>query len=740
MTINVSYLKPNPFPDTDLPLLEFQQSFLRWVLLIVGLPSILWQLFETTQLLLLFCLVMNILAAWLIGKHLYLAGMVLFFAISVYFIGLAAVDLTPSLTLMISFLPFIMGICFGLWGGGLSYLGMIAVMQVLGYFLPEAGLDETYWSIVLLGAVLLVFSLVIRYWMVSLINLYFEYYARAMTELGEARHQRVEMKQMQEDLTHTNTEMARLTKQLKVLNQVAEEARQAKENFVSMVSHELRTPLNMIIGFSEVITQTPAVYGSRLPPTLLADISSIQRNSQHLLELVNDVLDLSQVEMGNLAISREWCTIQGILLEAFEVIRPLFDSKGLYLKSVTQDLDPKQQQAIFCDKTRVREIIINLLSNAGRFTEQGGVTVGVKYENHQVIVSVQDTGPGISPENQVKLFEPFQQLDSSIRRRYGGSGLGLAISKRFVELHGGKMWLTSEVGRGTTFFFSLPISISETQGDFLPSTRWVNTYAIQEPRRRAFKGGFDTPKPRIIVLEEGQTIRHLIHRYLDDVEILSVSDIAQAIESVNQFPSQMMLINHPQATNLITNFAAQSQLPFGLPILAFWMPDGKDFADSIKANGYLVKPVGKDMLLDTIARYGDQIKRILLVDDNPEIIQLFGRILSSANRGFEILRASDGQQALELLRSRKPDMMILDLIMPEKNGFQVLEEKAGDEAIREIPVVVITAQDPAGLPKISQSVTLSREGGFSSRDLLELIKSLGGMDSSANLLANTKYQ
>ena len=199
------------------------------------------------------------------------------------------------------------------------------------------------------------------------------------------------------------------------MNQVAEEARQAKRQFVANVSHELRTPLNMIIGFREMITQAPQVYSDELPASLLSDIAAIQRNSQHLSQLVNDVLDLSQIEAERIVLSREWASAQETVEEATTSVRALFDSKDLHLET---DVPPDLPD-VFCDSTRIRQVLINLLSNAGRFTERGGVRVRVGREADRLVVSVEDTGPSIAKEDQDRIFEPFQQLDNSIRRRHG---------------------------------------------------------------------------------------------------------------------------------------------------------------------------------------------------------------------------------------------------------------------------------------------------------------------------------
>jgi len=213
---------------------------------------------------------------------------------------------------------------------------------------------------------------------------------RAQQKVKEARDQRLELKQVQQDLILATSELARLSDRLKALHQVAEEARRAKEAFVANVSHELRTPLNMIIGFSEMITELPQVYGAKLPPALLADVAAIQRNSQHLAKLVDDVLDLSQVEAGRMALSKEWASLQEVTDEAALAVRALFESKGLYLETAV----PTDLPRAFCDSTRIRQVVLNLLSNAGRLTAQGGVRVSAQSAKGEVVVSVADTGPG----------------------------------------------------------------------------------------------------------------------------------------------------------------------------------------------------------------------------------------------------------------------------------------------------------------------------------------------------------
>jgi signal transduction histidine kinase/CheY-like chemotaxis protein len=540
-------------------------------------------------------------------------------------------------------------------------------------------------------------------------------FEQARRNMEEARDQRVELKQIQEDLIQANRELTRLSDRLKVMHQVAEEARQAKEEFVANVSHELRTPLNMIIGFSEVITQSPQVYGDSLPPALLADIAAIRRNSQHLAKLVDDVLDLSQIEAGRMGLSKGWTSLQDIIGAASMAVRSLFESKGLYLETeVPSDLPP-----VFCDSTRTRQVVLNLLSNAGRFTEQGGVRLKAGREDDRVVVSVSDTGSGIALEDQEKLFEPFQQLDVSIRRRQGGSGLGLAISKRFVEMHGGQMWLESSVGVGTTIYFSLPLetvppTVSASDG----AQRWFSPYQQYEARTRRSKAPVPRLAPRFVILEKGDTLQRLFRRYMDDVEIISIQEVEQAIAELNHSPAQALIVNAPLFEQMPVPMAELTNLPYGTPAVAYWVPGADEAAQRLGVVRYLVKPVTRRTLLSTLEELGGRIESVLLVDDKSEVLQLFARMLSSAQREYRVLRAASGQQALSMLRERQPDVMMLDLIMPGMDGFQVLREKSQDPSIREIPVVVVSAKDPTGEPIVSDTLTVTRSGGLSARDLL----------------------
>ena len=550
------------------------------------------------------------------------------------------------------------------------------------------------------------------------------YFEQMRVEMDGFRDQRLEMGRIQEDLVQANNELARLSDRLRAMRQVADEARQAKEEFAANVSHELRTPLNMIIGFSEMIAQSPEVYGEALPASLLADIDAIQRNSQQLARLVNDVLDLSQIDAGRMALSKEWCSLDEILTEATLAVRALFESKGLFLEvDVADDLP-----ALFVDNTRIREVVLNLVSNAGRFTERGGVRVRAWQEARRVVVSVADTGPGISPDDHNRLFEPFQQLDASIRRRHGGTGLGLSISKRFVEMHGGRMWLESELGRGTTFFFSLPVDWpGEIGGDRV--MRWFNPDVRMDDRlrTRAFQAPAPEVRPRLVVLESGETLQRLIKRYWDEVEVAAAESVEAAIDALSQSPAQALIVNASPFGPAPIDSSQLLDLPYDTPAVTCWVPGEDDAARRLGVIRYLVKPIPRATLIDALEDLDSDVRTILVVDDDPGALQLFVRMLSTTPHDYRILQASSGQRALELLQERQPDVMLLDLIMPGMSGFEVLKQKSAQPAIRDIPVLVISSRDPLNEPIVSNALTLMRGRGLSVSTLLACIRALSSI-------------
>ena len=287
------------------------------------------------------------------------------------------------------------------------------------------------------------------------------------------------------------------------------------------------------------------------------------------------------------------------------------------------------------------------------------------------------------------------------------------------------MRFESESGIGSTFSFSLPVGEVEEEATLQRgSSRWINPYAIQEGRTRPFRAPVAAVLPCCVVFEVGDGIRHLFERYLDGYEIIPVQDVPQLITEIGQPLTQTLVINHPDYETICHSLSTQNQLPYGLTLFAFWLPGIASVAKNMNVKQYLVKPVSTETLLETLEGFGGEIQDILLVDDNPDILQLFGRIISSAKKSYKVLRATDGQQGLDLLRTRKPDLVFLDLVMPEMDGFQLLREKEADLSIRDIPVVVLTAQDPVIVTKAVEMVAPKAGRGDLPADLLTLVRTM----------------
>ncbi len=351
-----------------------------------------------------------------------------------------------------------------------------------------------------------------------------------------------------------------------------------------------------------------------------------------------------------------------------------------------------------------------------------------------LVFSVTDTGPGIPEEDQKRIFEPFQQVDNSIRRLYGGSGLGLTISKQFIEIHGGKMWLESRPGQGTAFFFTLPLAPSLDEEEAASGDR--NSAAGQRVRRglipddelgyrlrtRPSKAPAPRLIPRLVVLEKEQSLQRLLTRYLQDTEIVSTRSLEEAAEALSRSPAQALVANLPPFENLSSEMI--SIAPFGTPVITCWIPGEVEAANHLGVIQYLVKPLTRERLLSVLAGLPGEIKNVLVADDEPDELHLFARMLESDPHGYRVLQATNGKRALDMLRSRKPDILLLDLMMPVMSGFQVLEEKQKDPTIRDIPVIVISSRDPQGEAITGNTIQVSHGGGFSTSHLLEIIQAV----------------
>jgi signal transduction histidine kinase/CheY-like chemotaxis protein len=607
----------------------------------------------------------------------------------------------------------------GLAGAGAAAALTLALILAPGYFISTSQALRMV-SLVSVWTVVGLIWLTLRP-LLEVVSWSWEAFRRSSELLEHSRDFQIRLQQALEDLTAANTQLNRLNSLANNLRQVAEDERRIKEQFVANVSHELRTPLNMVIGFCEMILKSPDSYGQKLPTNLLADLQVVLRNSQHLSSLINDVLDLSQIEAGQMALVKEWVEMGEIVNAAVVAVRPLFESKHLYLQTTVEADLP----LVYCDRTRIREVVLNLLSNAGRFTLEGGVRVRVWKESGSVVFGVEDTGPGISAEDHEKLFKPFQQLDGSIRRKHGGTGLGLSISKSFVEMHDGKMWVESQKDTGTTFFFRLPVEPPlMTQGGF---ARWVNPYITFQQRARHPSLPQVDRRPRALVVESGGILQRLLRRYLAGMEVVAATDLLAARDELERTPAQVVVVNRPPGQSGLDDPDLVSALLYDTPAVLCSVADPIAYAPAPDIPEMLVKPISQSDFLKALDKLNKPVQSILLVEDELDAQKLFVRMLSGSGRNYKVVRAGNGAQALNILARQSFDVILLDLVMPEMDGYQFLKAREQDPKIDNIPVILISAQDTRGHPIVSSYIAATRSGGISVQQLLDGIQALSAI-------------
>jgi CheY-like chemotaxis protein len=292
-------------------------------------------------------------------------------------------------------------------------------------------------------------------------------------------------------------------------------------------------------------------------------------------------------------------------------------------------------------------------------------------------------------------------------------------------MHGGTMWLESQLGIGTTFHFTLPLQRTRSLADPQTSSkRWFTPYHQVEVDYHPSKAPKPVVLPQYVLLDHGSGLDRLFNRNLDDVEVKNTNSLDDATQILSRSPSQGLIINRATVDIPWREIFKNMVIPYETPVMYCWITGEDETASQLGVVDYLLKPVLRDQLLESINKIGKEIHTILLVDDEIEILQLFARILNSADRGYVVLRAKNGDQALEIMRERHPDVVLMDLVMPELDGFQVIRKKNKDDSIRDIPVIIISSKDPTGAPILSDHLTITRKNGFSSRELLSCIKAV----------------
>ncbi len=510
-------------------------------------------------------------------------------------------------------------------------------------------------------------------------------------------------------LTEATRRLQRMGLDLATARVQADRLWELKSRFAANISHELRTPLNLILGFSETMHLTPDVYGDmNWPAPLRQDIRRIYQSSRQLSELIDDVLDLSRIDGGELPIHRQPCDLSTVVHDALNLIRDLLRGRNLTLVAQL----PAELPRLYVDQTRIRQILVNLLNNAARFTRQGTITVSAEVTDGEVVVSVADTGIGISPEELPRIFDEYHQVDVSLRTAKDGVGLGLAISRRFVELHGGRIWAQSTLGEGSTFRFSLPV------GDGAAYSHLVRTKPLA-PRQ--------SQEPTLLLVDQDPDVHALLSRYLTKYRIVPVDDVAGATALIQELQPHAVLINTVPDTEVQQALADQAlrAVPPKLPVILCSIPSRSWTAHLIGADRCLLKPVQRDELLSALAEYPDA-DDVLIADDDAGFVQLMVRYLQTAGKAYRVRYAYDGERALAMLRESPPDLLLLDLIMPHLDGFELLNVLHADPDLASISVIIVTATDHAysDLGDGKGEVRLLRLSGLGAMQTIEYLGAL----------------
>jgi signal transduction histidine kinase/CheY-like chemotaxis protein/putative methionine-R-sulfoxide reductase with GAF domain len=460
-----------------------------------------------------------------------------------------------------------------------------------------------------------------------------------------------------------------------------EVASRHKSEFLASMSHELRTPLNAIIGFSEVLLERMFGELNERQDDYLRDIWS---SGKHLLELLNDILDLSKIEAGQMVLNRSEFAVR----ESLEYCLSMMRERALKQRiQLNLEIDP-QVGLIDADRRQFRQVVLNLLSNAVKFNPEGG-RVGVRgfIRDQDLVVEVTDTGPGVPAEDRQRIFDAFQQ-GARHPEQTEGTGLGLTLSKRIVELHGGRIWVESEPGQGSTFGFALPVGSED------PALTSVPEVSLDSGLPAEVAPG---PRPTVVVVEDDPRSFDLLRVYLEaaGARVVSARDGEEGLDTVRRLsPAGVVLdilLPGIDGWEVLTRLKADPATA-PIPVVVVSMLDERGHGYALGAAEYLVKPVGKDQLLAALHRVAAIPERphtVVAIDDDPMAIELVRASLEP--EGWTVLGAATGQEGLTLIRDRKPSAVLLDLLMPGMDGFEVLEALRADPDTKSVPVVILTS-------------------------------------------------
>jgi signal transduction histidine kinase/CheY-like chemotaxis protein len=506
----------------------------------------------------------------------------------------------------------------------------------------------------------------------------------------------------------------------------AEEANRTKSEFLANMSHELRTPLNAIIGYSEILEEDAADNDQNC---LINDIKKIRNAGKHLLSLINDVLDLAKIESGKVDLYLESFDISKLVQDVTDTIKLTCEKNG---NKLIIDC-PDSIGLMRSDFTKVRQSLFNLLSNASKFTHNGEVKLEIVQKIFKTKTGetkrfihfiVQDTGIGMKPEQCKKLFQAFSQADSSTTRKYGGTGLGLAITQNFAAMMGGEVTVESEFALGSTFTLKLPQIARQapTKSEiFDESTATVSTIKFNP-----------TFSKTVLVIDDNHHDRKFLHRYLsgEGYNVVMAINGKQGLQMAKEIVPDMITLDvmMPEMDGWETLVALKND-PFlvNIPVVMSSIIEDRHLAQTLGAVDYLSKPVEKDRLLKVVDKYIAKPTKgaILVVEDDPDALEITCDLLVQA--GWPVHAAENGAEAIEIIGKSPPALILLDLMMPDMDGFEVIKKVRYHPEWALIPIIVITSMElsSAEHAQLSKQVqNIFQKGKYDLKDLLDEVNEL----------------